>query len=609
MAIARWFRSRSVDAQVVIVAVLGVFCLVASPVAVVAAISIIGLPIAIVMAAVPTFALVIVAWRLSYRALAAAGLRSLIASALLATLALALPPAIYNGRLDAKARLLADDDKQGPSPIAPGNVVGLRPPHAARPTPCDDLCRRLLLTGAAARVVVSEAAYKAGPPDPTAGAVAFRLETTGGVCPDVKDQGGWGKRLQMPDEPARVDTMELVRIAQVSGRCLLAEAARLGDAQVVIGEGQVANGGNEYAAGLSPGYDTVRARRLSIHVARAGAFEETFRETRVAYDRLLPILAPSYAFGGELRSVPAFLRTHKMIPASAKGLEADWPTVLGDIMGLDLGVGPLVAEASAGRTLRDAIATGRPLPEAAAGLSNDVFARFVQQRKVPLADAEIALAILRERRLPVSRDAWALVRYGQDLPDPMKQEVAELLFARLRDLAAAPDRTPRAQQAARPIGTAIDALPEWIIRSHRDDLEWLAQEPSLRGPAYAALPRLSVFGAEAVPTLLSLVDAGASRRGDRKRPVEDWQHPYLAGLTGLCRAGSSAAAAIPALIERIERGDILTGGSHGRLALQTLTLLGTPPAVVEAAFLSAGARPEDIQRDLKQALRRPECTF
>ena len=63
------------------------------------------------------------------------------------------------------------------------------------------------------------------------------------------------------------------------------------------------------------------------------------------------------------------------------------------------------------------------------------------------------------------------------------------------------------------------------------------------------------------------------------------------------------------LIERIERGDILTGGSHGRLALQTLTLLGTPPAVVEAAFLSAGARPEDIQRDLKQALRRPECTF
>ncbi len=609
MAIARWFWSHSVGVQVAIVAVLGVLCLVASPVAMVAAISIIGLPIAIVMAAVPTFALVIVAWRLSYRALAAAGLRSLIASALLATLALALPPAIYNGRLDAKARLLVAEDRQGPSPVSPGTTVGLRPSHATRPTTCDDLCRRLLLTGAAARVVVSEATYAAGPPDPAAGAIAFRLETTGGVCPDVKEQGAWGIRLRIPDEPAKVDTMELMRIAQVSGRCLLAEAARLGDAQVVIGEGQVANGGNEYTAGLSPGYDTVRARRLSVHIARAGAFEETYRETRVAYDRLVPILAPSYAFGSELRSVPAFLRTHRMIPASSKSLEADWPTVLRDVMRLDLGVGPLVAQASAVRTLRDEIATGHPLPAAAAGLTNDVFARFVQQRKVPLADAEIALAILRDRRLPVSRDAWALVRHGQDLPDPMKQEVAELLFARLRDLAAAPDRSPGALQAARPVGTAIDALPEWIVRTHRGDLEWLAQEPSLRGPAYAALPQLSAFGAEAVPTLLSLVDVGANLRRDRKRPMEDWQHPYLAGLTGLCRAGSSAAGAIPSLIERVGRGDILTGGSHGRLAVQTLIRLGAPPTAVEAAFIGAGARPEDIQRDLKQAQRRPECFY
>ncbi|MFZ4531985.1 MAG: hypothetical protein ACOYOJ_09250 [Alsobacter sp.] len=610
MAFVRWFRSQSVDVQVAIVAVLGVVCLVAWPVAMVAAITVIGLPIAIVMAAFPTFALVIVAWRLSYRALAAAGLRSLIASALLATLALALPPAIYNGRLDAKVNLLVDGDRKGPSPIVQGTTVGLRPPHSGgRLTTCDDLCRRLLLTGAAARVVVSEAAYAAGPPDPAAGAVAFRLETTGRVCPVVSEQRTWDIRLRLPDEPRGDETRELVRIAQVSGRCLLAEPARLGEALVVIGEGRVASGGDAYAAGLSPGYDTVRARRLSVHVAGAGTFEEAFRETRVAYDRLLPILAPSYASGSELRLAPVFLRTHKMIPASAGGLEADWPTVLRDIVRLDLGVGPLVAQASAGRTLRDAIATGQPLPVAAADLSNDVFARFVQQRKVMLADAEIAMAILRDRRLPVSQNAWVLVRHGQDLPDQMKREVAELLFARLRDLAAAPDRSPRALQAAGPIGTAIDELPEWIVRIHRGDLEWLAQEPSLRGPASSALRQLSVFGAEAVPTLVSLVDVGASLRGDGKKPAKDWQPPYLAGLIGLCRAGSSAAVAIPALIERIGRGDILVSNSDGRLALDTLIRLGTPPAIVEGAFLNAGAPPEDMQRDLKQAQRQPKCTY
>ncbi len=283
---------------------------------------------------------------------------------------------------------------------------------------------------------------------------------------------------------------------------------------------------------------------------------------------------------------------------------------LRDIVRLDLGVGPLVAQASAGRTLCDAIATGQPLPVAAADLSNDVFAWFVQQRKVLLADAEIAMAILRDRRLPVSQNAWALVRHGQDLPDQMKREVAELLFARLRDLAAAPDRSPRALQAAGPIGTAIDELPEWIVRIHRGDLEWLAQEPSLRGPASSALRQLSVFGAEAVPTLVSLVDVGASLRGDGKKPAKDWQPSYLAGLIGLCRAGSSAAVAIPALIERIGRGDIFASYSYDRrLTLQTLIRLGSPPAVAEAAFLSAGAPPEDIQRDLKQAQQRPKCTY
>jgi nucleoside-diphosphate-sugar epimerase len=46
-----------------------------------------------------------------------------------------------------------------------------------------------------------------------------------------------------------------------------------------------------------------------------------------------------------------------------------------------------------------------------------------------------------------------------------------------------------------------------------------------------------------------------------------------------------------------------------RLTLQTLIRLGSPPAVAEAAFLSAGAPPEDIQRDLKQAQQRPKCTY
>jgi uncharacterized membrane protein len=84
-------RSLPLDASVIAIAALGIVCLVAWPIAIMAAISFIGLPIFIAMAAFPTIALLVVAWRLAWIALARMGFRSVVASAIVAALALALP--------------------------------------------------------------------------------------------------------------------------------------------------------------------------------------------------------------------------------------------------------------------------------------------------------------------------------------------------------------------------------------------------------------------------------------------------------------------------------------------------------------------------------------
>ncbi|MHB2166548.1 hypothetical protein [Alsobacter sp. R-9] len=600
-------RAMPLDLVAGLVGAAGVLCLVGWPIAVFAMISFIGLPLALLMAAVPTLALIVVTWRLAWRGLAAAGLRSVVASAIVTALLLAVPPVVYNARLQAQVTALTAYDRAEAAPLRSAAVIALREGYRGRGASCGDLCRRLLLTGAAARVLVSDTGFVAAPPASDTPMTGFRLAHLDGTCPDVPLESA-GVTLRLPGETSSMDSATLMRASIVSGRCLVREPARLGDAGLVLSEGAVASGTNSFGAGLRPSADTVRARRLSVHVPASGGWTETFRRTAATWEPLAPILAPTYASGSGLELRPALLRLTEHRNTWGKALEPDWPAFLRDRLGLDVGLATVAATMTPAAAARTALAAGGPLPAAAAGGAADMFQRFAMQRRIDPSEADLALAVLRDRRIPVNGYAWTLGRYGGAVRPGYLQEVAEVLFARLREIAAEPvpqERRRFPYQAAGPIADGIAALPDEALRRHQADFEWLAAQPALRVPAARALPRLSIFGAAAVPSLLPLVELG---RPASRKSGDDWRGPYMAALTGLCTAGPSASSALPTLVALLEGRELMGAGSAGRLLFQTLLALGEDSGRATVLLEGVGLEPGAAKREITRASRPGACS-
>jgi hypothetical protein len=159
-------------------------------------------------------------------------------------------------------------------------------------------------------------------------------------------------------------------------------------------------------------------------------------------------------------------------------------------------------------------------------------------------------------------------------------------------------------------------LPPGAVRPHRDDLEKLARDPALRVRAHAALRQLATFGADAVPTLMMLVDEGcairaASQKASKSKGVEDWQEVYLAGLKGLCLVGGDGTAALEPLSTRLREGALPTYGSYKDLTLKTLVRLGSDPESLRPLLGdddSAGARSR-FDRVVQRARKDGDCGY
>ena len=156
---------------------------------------------------------------------------------------------------------------------------------------------------------------------------------------------------------------------------------------------------------------------------------------------------------------------------------------------------------------------------------------------------------------------------------------------------------------------AIAALPDGAILPYRSQLERLAHDSEARVRAYSALRRLSVFGAEAVSTLIFLIDDSWIQK--TKREGNDWQHPYLAGIQGLCLLASPGKAAIPMLYSRLEDGTVVKFASYWDLAINTLVSLGAE-ADEMWLYLQTDDRNHTRERfdsEVRRAQRKIDCSY
>jgi hypothetical protein len=140
----------------------------------------------------------------------------------------------------------------------------------------------------------------------------------------------------------------------------------------------------------------------------------------------------------------------------------------------------------------------------------------------------------------------------------------------------------------------------------------LARDAARRRHTHRALPLLSAFGSDAVPTLLFLVDAAIEIRakGDKGTPgnrPEDWQSLYGSGLAGLCRLGSQGAAALPLLMAKLRDGTLPVGASNHDLIINTLVVLGADPQELRATLVKDESERPRTEREIERAIKKPDC--
>ncbi|QPC92474.1 hypothetical protein [Mesorhizobium sp. INR15] len=570
----------------VVLGALALVCFLFPTLSIYALFSVIGAPLALVMPILPPLFIFLLLVRLVGKFRGEGAAFGWLGSVVYALVLLSIVPILVDVMLELHARTyVAEDIHQLKVPFS-ASTLAMRVPPGTRwmrdDTRCDDFCLRALLNGTVKRLLVVETKDLGDPIDPAAVGTAFRMERRG-VCPAMKLSAGIDPIKIEGEKPTYGSTIavDLMRLQIDAGNCLIEEDAKLGEADTIVSIGRIKRGDSTYAAGLNPLADTVQADRVSVYVRSGSAYQETYRWTGVVTYMMYPLLLPTYVGGYEFDVRSGFQRFAQRKNIDNKHWYSegpDWSYLFTKTLGMDLA---LQAGGVPGAT-NAALVAGLDQPGKINPLLADLTLSFFRGieagKKISAPDAELALRILADRRLPVPQDSWAPVQYSRGLSDGVSQRFGQVLFERLREVKIVVSTSiPSTDELnASHAAMAIAALPDEVVRLHRDDLEWLARQKMLRVSAYQALARLNAFGADAVPTLLHVIDDASWLYG--KPRGELWQPDYAAGLVGLCGLGIQGASAIEPVLDRLDSGLMVkTGHPYRDITIQALVGFGLQP--------------------------------
>jgi hypothetical protein len=603
---ARWLRRWTIRLGIVAAIVMA-----APALTVVALISIVGLPLGIAMMATPTlFCIVALAYALQ-KLHGRDGPVAVAASMTGALVLLAGIAGFANSLLDRRAQEYLEGDLDTLERPLRAKSIGLVDLDSLRwskgETRCDELCQRLLLSGAAERVLVADrkpgdVGWSGETP-----AFAFRFEPRAS-CPPVHFVS---RRSGQPVDQA--DAGAAMHLAVASGRCLVEANATLADSDAVIATGRVHRGASESGAGLSLLADTMTVTRATVHVQEQGSLVERYRWTSVSVLRHPVIPVPTLVGGHELNMWPGFLRReveHNGRPFAHHDIDS--LRFVRDELGLEV----VVAAASPDAVIASALDAPGPLQPALQQLIEDFFATLDDRRTIDEATRHLAFRALTDPRVTAPRETWALVRACEKAGDAVNAELAGILFRRIMttDPELRENHPTYLGWPVQYLATAIRLLPPKSVLAHRRELDEIARDPARRRRARQALEQLPAFGADVVPTLLFLVDEGAALRNAtgsvKSRDPEDWQAVYRIGLVGLCQLGSEASAALEPMTKRLREGVLPEVTSSRQLLLTTMVRLGADPELLRSE-LAADKSADDLanfDRDLERARSASQCT-
>lgn len=580
-------------------------CLLFPQMAIVAAMSIVGIPIAILMALIPpVFLFVLLTWAISFRIPARL---AWLTSPLIAAALLAVPPFLINRSMDqTTTALVSGDHDQVLRPFQTGTLA-VRSDRSVfwtkTQTHCDDFCMRALLTGSVQRIMVLDYDKEMPEVDFSATARTFHMEHRAS-CPLVELADARPLDLGGPRDFKAPKASERMRIEIAKGNCLIEAEAPLSEADTMISTGQVKRGLDDYQAGLDPTADTMSVYRISVQSKAGGRFSEVYRSTSVASYRLLPLLLPSYVTGYQFDIRIGFPRLLRLTHLDRFGPRPDWSGFVVHALGMKLALPAGSADAAV--VLAAKVGQPQPIDAVTNSLAEDFFSRLGDKRTASQDDIDLAVAVLNDRRLDIPRHVYTAASHAKDATPQSMARLADVLFARLFELDIEVGNIDARQ--AGDLALAIQYLPDDVIPAHRADLERLARDMPRRVAAYRALTRLSALNADAIPTMLYLIDDAALQPRDKGN---FWQHSYLAGVLGLCQLGERGAPAVEPFLERIRAGTIPLYASYGDLAINTLAGMG---ADKERTWHAVSAKDQTIGRGrfdsvFDRAKRKIDCDY
>jgi len=610
----------------------------------VAMISIVGIPLGLALAVAPNLFLLALGATAGRNVAKRETLAPALAGAGAVLLLLAAGAFGFNAVLHRTADALTagdHDDLARPLRAKALAIIRRQPPGSPKGTTrCDAICQRLLVSGAVERVLHSELPRdgKAGPNaskgaspapawDAATAAASFRLESRQSCPTVVFADGGETSAIEKGRSPA-----EEMRLAVASGRCLVEEAASLADADFVLEAWTPHRGVREMEAGLSPWADTVHAERVALYERAPSGFVERYRWTGVETLEHPWILVLSVTGGAELRMVAAFsrsaVRRNPQPFAGSWHLEPDLGLFLRDEARVEF---PATATTTATATDRLAIVTAAldregPLRSVDQRVIEDLFEelasfRLGRAKAADAAEAErreamrgVAMRAISDPRVIPPRRTLALVQATAEAGGADTAALASVLFKRLSttDPSLREDHPSYLGWPLDYVALAVSALPPEAVLPHRDALERLAADADARVRGSRALVQFSVFGADAAPTLLGLMDeAGRVKSSappkDRERDL--WERPLRAALSAMCVAGSHAPGFPDALLERLRTGTLPLYSGLSELLVSIFVKAGADPEPLRV-FLSTDASSDarrSFDRMVTRARAHPRC--
>ena len=476
-------------------------------------------------------------------------------------------------------------------------------------TSCEGFCLHALLTGTAQKVLVTNTKdfFKTLSFDDEA--IEYSLQRRE-VCPEVKFTPGH-HRLDLPfdrDSGKRAaNAIEEIKLRMSSGDCLISTPSTLGQADVVLTRARMVQGPH-YASrlGFSLSTETETVDRLAVHTVDKTnvRFEELYRWTGVQYFSFSGALIPSPLFGSELEVNMGWLRREERINISSKYYEhPDWVGFLTQTLELDLTLDGDVSRSNIRQAIKKIVQNGKTPTRAQWDMISTYFdgVGIGQNTELQEADYELAVDIIRNPAFPTPPRLYRVADYAvthQSLAT--RKELADLLLTRLESGQTwGDDAHVKLGRETVNVAFGLKQFPVDVLEGQFYRIERLSHDPFMQEHGYTLLMHMHIYGEKAAPVLLKLMENGL----DGKISGNRYQHPFLAGIGGLCLLGPKGKATLPRFQELMASGSIPLHGSYGQLLINTLVSLGADPEQIWPLWESRYSNPtrERFDKHLGQA--------